>query len=130
MKGRGFAMALVPVAMLLGLSANAALAAPSAATRVEIEQLMDRLSTSGCSFQRNGSWHDAVEARAHLQRKYDYLLRKEQVGSTAQFIERAASRSSLSGRAYRVKCEGREQDAASWFKQRLQELREPAAPPR
>jgi Family of unknown function (DUF5329) len=103
-----------------------ALAAPAQKTQSEIGLLMDALAASDCKFQRNGSWHDAREARKHLQRKYDYLLKKDQVGDTEQFIDRAASRSSISGRAYRVKCAGREQDAATWFGERLRQLRQPS----
>ena len=88
---------------------------------------MDALSESGCRFQRNGSWHDATEARAHLQRKYDYLLKKGKVDSAEQFIERAASASSMSGRAYRVRCNGKEQDAAIWFDGQLKRLRSSGA---
>jgi uncharacterized protein DUF5329 len=103
-------------------------AAPSPAAKKEIGQLMEALSASGCQFQRNGSWYGVEEARAHLQRKYDYLLKKDQVQSAEQFVQRAASRSSMSGRAYRVKCEGVEHDASVWFERRLQELRQTAAP--
>ena len=99
-------------------------AAPTPRAKAEITGLMDALSNSGCRFQRNGNWHDATEARAHLQRKYDYLLKKDKVDSTQQFIERAASRSSISGRSYRVRCDGQEQDAASWFNGQLRRLRD------
>jgi hypothetical protein len=102
-------------------------AAPSVKAKAEIAGLMDTLSGSGCRFQRNGSWHDAIEARAHLQRKYDYLLKKDKVDTAEQFIERAASRSSLSGRAYRVECGGSEQDASIWFGRQLQRLRDSGA---
>lgn len=88
---------------------------------------MDALSTSGCRFQRNGSWHGTAEARAHLQRKYNYLLKKDKVDSAEQFIDRAASRSSMSGRAYRVKCGSIEQDASAWFKSQLERLRDSGA---
>ena len=108
--------------LLLG-SMLPASAAPSAKAKTEIAQLMDALSESGCRFQRNGSWHDAAEARAHLQRKYDYLLKKDKVDSAEQFIERAASVSSMSRRAYRVRCDGEEQDAAGWFNGQLKRLR-------
>ena len=40
----------------------------------------------------------------HLQRKYDYLLKKSLVDTSEQFIQRAASKSSVSGKPYRVKC--------------------------
>ena len=115
------------LAASLALTALPASAAPSAATQREISGLMQALETSGCRFQRNGTWYDAVAARGHLQRKYDYLLKRDMVDSSEQFIERAASRSSVSGKAYKVSCSGApEQDASAWFLQQLRRLRTPA----
>jgi len=111
----------------LSLAATLAFSAPSAVAKKEIGQLMDALSHSGCQFQRNGSWYGPAEAHAHLQRKYDYLLKKGKVDTAEQFIQRAASESSMSGRAYRVKCGGNEQDASAWFGRQLQKLRRPTA---
>ena len=65
------------------------------AARGEIEGLLSRLAASGCQFKRNGSWHTAVEAQAHLRHKLDYLENKGAVASTEQFIERAATQSSM-----------------------------------
>ncbi len=113
---------------VFSLASTPAFAAPSPAAKKEIGQLMDALSRSGCQFQRNGNWYGAAEARAHLQRKYDYLLKKGKVDTAEQFIRRAASESSMSGRAYRVECQGREQDASAWFDGQLQKLRHTAAP--
>jgi hypothetical protein len=102
-----------------------ALAAPTDSARREIAGLIGALDGSNCRFQRNGSWHDAAEARAHLQRKYDYLLKKDKVDTAEQFIERAASQSSMSGKAYRIACPGQpEQTAAVWFGARLKALRQ------
>jgi hypothetical protein len=84
--------------ILLLATPSAAFAAPGAEARVEIIGLMDALAKSECQFQRNGSWYDGSQARAHLQRKYDYLLKKGVVDTSEQFIQRAASHSSLSGR--------------------------------
>jgi Family of unknown function (DUF5329) len=40
------------------------------------------------------------------------------------FIERAASKSSMSGKAYRVRCPGKAAEPSErWFRQRLQTLR-------
>ena len=111
-----FAVVLLPWA-------HGAAAAPDVSARGEIAGLMQALSTSGCQFQRNGSWHDAQEARTHLQRKYDYLLKKGKADTAEQFIQRAATRSSVSGSAYRVKCTGVEEDSASWFARQLQRIR-------
>ncbi|MGH8025488.1 MAG: DUF5329 domain-containing protein [Pseudoxanthomonas sp.] len=118
---------LVVLPLLLSFSATAA---PTPKAKAEITQLMDVLSQSGCRFQRNGDWYDATAARAHLQRKYDYLLKKDKMDTAEQFIERAASKSSMSGRPYRVDCQGRQQDAAAWFGAQLRRLRNAAAPAR
>ncbi|MBT9569389.1 MAG: DUF5329 domain-containing protein [Thiobacillus sp.] len=75
-----------------------------AAARAEIGALLSKLAASECRFKRNGSWHTSIEARDHLQRKFDYLAEKGAVNSAEQFIERAATRSSLSGQAYKVQC--------------------------
>ena len=110
---------------LLLLSSLTVQAAPSAQAQREIRYLMDALSQSQCQFQRNGRWYGREEARAHLQRKYDYLLKRDQVDTAEQFIERAASRSSMSGKAYRVRCPGQpEVAAANWFGRRLKALRD------
>lgn len=107
------------------------LAAPSPKARQEIDALIAALSVSKCEFQRNGRWHDAADARSHLQRKYDYLLKKNLADTAEQFIERAASESSMSGREYRVRCPGQaEQSSASWFQAQLRRLRGSGAPSR
>jgi len=105
-----------------------AAAAPPPVAEREIDALLAALQASPCRFQRNGSWYPAAQARAHLQRKYDYLRKRDLVASAEQFIERGASRSSSSGEAYRVACPGQpEQDAATWFAQQLAALRRHAA---
>lgn len=117
---------LKPVSAMAALLALAttAHAAPGPVAQREIAGLIAALDGSACRFQRNGSWHEAAEARAHLQRKYDYLLKKKQVDSAEQFIQRAASQSSLSGKPYRIACPGQpEQTAADWFGARLKALR-------
>ncbi len=117
---------VLPVCFAMVAASATAGAAQGAAARREIDGLMQALENSACRFQRNGSWYGASEARSHLQRKYDYLLRRDLADTAEQFIERAASRSSISGKPYRVSCPGHaEQDAASWFRQQLAHLRGP-----
>lgn len=113
----------LPLLLLLVLSVAAA-QAPSARVTREIGQLFTALEHSGCQFQRNGSWHDATAASAHLRRKYDYLLKKGAVTSTERFIELAASRSSMTGRPYRVRCSGAPTvESRTWFTRELTRLR-------
>lgn len=111
------------LAVLL-LVSGLATAQPSASTTQEIAQLFAALETSGCRFQRNGSWHEAPQAKAHLQRKYDYLLKKRRLTTTESLIDLAASRSSVSGSAYRVQCwQSAPVDSAAWFTGRLSAIR-------
>lgn len=94
----------LPAIALLSLLPLLAQAEPAPAARAEIAHLIDYLTTSGCRFQRNGSWHAPAEAARHLRRKYDYLLGRDLVGSAEDFIARAASQSSITGKPYQVRC--------------------------
>jgi Family of unknown function (DUF5329) len=110
------------------LSAFPAVAAPNAKAQREIDALIAGLGDSGCQFERNGSWHDAKAARAHLQKKYEYLRKRGLADTPELFIERGASKSSMSGKAYRVRCPGKAVETSErWFRQRLQALRAVAA---
>jgi hypothetical protein len=90
----------------------------------EIAELFSILENSDCQFQRNGSWHEAKQAAEHLRKKYDYLRERNLLGSTESFIERAASKSSMSGKPYLVKC-GKLAPVQSkdWFMAELHRLR-------
>jgi len=74
------------------------------AAEQEISHLMDYLKNSGCQFNRNGTWYRPGEAADHLNQKYQYLLKKGLVASSEEFIARAGSQSSMSGKPYQVKC--------------------------
>jgi hypothetical protein len=101
----------------------------SPTARVEIDTLLKRLEASGCQFNRNGSWYPGPEARAHLQRKLEYLEDKGLVDSAEQFIERGATQSSMTGRAYLVKCAGQTPVASrTWLTAQLQAIRAAGVP--
>lgn len=113
----------VLAAMLVSTSQLYAASLPEEA-RGEIDGLLTRLGTSGCEFQRNGSWHTASKAQAHLRRKLNYLTDKNAVDSTEQFIERAASKSSKSGKPYQVRCNQQAPVPSNqWLKAELRKLR-------
>jgi hypothetical protein len=103
------------------LSAFAAM--PSATAKAEIDQLLTRLESSGCQFERNGSWHNGAEARAHIERKYRYLLNRQLVGSTEDFILGAATQSSMSGKPYQVKCGNTQVTSGQWMAEQLKQVR-------
>lgn len=115
----------LPTFLLAWLFATVAIAAPPApAVQTEIDGLLGRLEASGCDFNRNGSWYPAAEAKSHLLRKLKYLQDRGMVQTTEQFIERAASGSSMSGQPYLVKCGSAVPiQSAEWLRARLQEIR-------
>jgi hypothetical protein len=94
----------------------AAHAAPTPAARIEIEYLLSAIASSDCRFYRNGTWYDAKSAAAHLRGKYESLVAKELIRDTDDFIERAATKSSMSGQDYAIKCEGiAEMSSRQWL---------------
>jgi hypothetical protein len=110
--------------IVLAVCASAKAEAPDLIAQQEISSLIGHLTNSGCSFSRNGKWYGASKAASHLNRKYEYLLRKNLVPTAEAFIERAASESSATGRPYLVKCgEGPEEKSAAWFRAVLDKLR-------
>lgn len=91
---------------------------------LEIRQLFTALEASGCQFSRNDSWYDAAQASAHLHRKYDYLLEHGKITSAETFIALAASKSSMSGQPYLVRCgQAPAVTSQAWFMARLRALR-------
>lgn len=112
----------LPLLLIATLAAQAGTLTPAA--RSEIDALLGVLARSDCQFQRNGSWHGADAARAHLQRKFDYLYKRAAVATAEQFIALAATRSSISGETYFVRCGGDAPVAsADWLNAKLQQLR-------
>jgi hypothetical protein len=92
--------------MLGLLLAPVARAEPPTKVQLEINFLLGFVEGSGCEFYRNGTWHDSKAARAHLRDKYEYLVAGNLINTTEEFIERAATQSSFSGRPYEVRCNG------------------------
>jgi hypothetical protein len=93
-------------------------------SKTEISHLIHYLKDSGCQFNRNGSWYNATEASAHIQKKFNYLEDKHVLSSTESFIEKAASESSMTGKAYQVKCPNASPvNSAIWFTVELKKFR-------
>jgi len=94
----------------------AAHAAPTPAAKIEIEYLLSAVASSDCRFYRNGTWYDARSAAAHLRGKYESLAARGLIGGADDFIDRAATKSSLSGQDYAIKCEGAaEMSSRQWL---------------
>ena len=85
----------------------------------EIEYLLQAVGQSGCLFQRNGTQHDSAEAESHLRLKY--RNGKRYVSSAEMFIERLATKSSWTGKAYTIQCPHEPvMDSADWLNDQLQ----------
>ena len=99
-------------------------AEPSANTKQEINHLFSYLKTSGCEFNRNGTWYFSADAATHLNKKYEDLVQKNMITSAEDFIENAATKSSMSGKSYQVKCKNAVPvESAVWFKEALVNFR-------
>ncbi|NJD08038.1 MAG: hypothetical protein FIA97_16320 [Methylococcaceae bacterium] len=116
---------MLTIALGLSVVDGVALATPlPAVARSEVLALLAKLESSGCEFNRNGTWHTAREAGSHLARKLDYLERNGSAQNAEQFIDLAGTNSSLSGDAYQVRCPGAAPVPSSlWLTRELQAIR-------
>jgi len=121
---RVFQAALLFVTLLTA-GASSWAAGPSTAASAEIQQLLSFVAKSGCKFNRNGTWYPAPEASAHLADKERYLAERGQIASAEDFIAKAATKSSMTGKPYTVRC-GSEPAIASdeWLTAELRRLRQ------
>jgi hypothetical protein len=108
-------------------TAPAVLAQQTPRASQEIAYLLDAVANSHCQFNRNGTWYDGDDARAHLQKKYDYLNKRNLAPTAEFFIERGGSRSSMSGKAYLIRCPGLAPiDSSAWLTDQLTRYRRTA----
>jgi hypothetical protein len=103
----------------MALLLSVARAAPPTIAQTEINYLLGFVENSGCKFFRNGSWYDSKRAQTHLRYKYEMLAATDQINTAEDFIDKAATRSSLSGQPYQVRCSG---DAAVTSNQWLRDV--------
>ena len=121
----GIVRRLIGLVLLLLAAAPADAAELSSSAQTEIDALLNRLGASKCQFYRNGSWHSGVEARDHLQMKLEYLVEKGLVTDSEEFIAKAGTESSMSGRPYKVRCPNQEeQPSAVWLGSELRKIRQ------
>jgi len=118
-------MAKLTAALLAFALHATVLAAPlPGPARAEVNALLARLHSSGCQFNRNGSWYTGAEARKHLLRKLEYLEDRSLVASAEQFIDKGAAASSSSGKAYLVKCaDAQALESKAWLLAELKAIR-------
>ena len=87
-----------------------------------IQFLLTRVSQSGYVFIRNGKEHNSRDAAKHMRRKYEHFV--DEIETPEQFIERAATKSMITGRRYRIRLtDGTEMDTSDWLLEELASLR-------
>ncbi|MBP5076158.1 DUF5329 domain-containing protein [Pseudomonas chlororaphis] len=116
---------LMAAGMGLLVMASSAQAQTTPQAAQEIKGLLDFVEHSQCQFVRNGTEYPAPQARQHLEKKLNYLEGKNMVSSAEDFIDLAATKSSMSGKAYEVRCPTGSQPASNWLKAELQRQRQP-----
>ena len=95
--------------LLASFLSPAAVAAPPETAVKEINHLLDPVGASGCEFYRNGVWFKGKLGQAHLRDKNEWLVNRDMISAATDFIDKAASQSSMTGLAYRVRCKGQEE---------------------
>lgn len=92
----------------------------------EINRLIDAVAVSDCQFIRNGKTYDAHKAAEHLRLKY---RRGRRYADTAEhFIERLASKSSMSRKPYFMECADQPRiETGAWLTHALAMIRQQEA---
>ena len=101
--------------------ANLATAAPAGPSSDEIEHLLRYVAASSCTFVRNGSEYSAEKARDHLMEKYRFA--GSRIANAEDFIRYLATKSSLSGEPYHVKCGNVDALSGPWLTAELDRYR-------
>ena len=84
--------------------------------------MLSYVSTSSCVYERNGDLYAGFEAVKHIKKKYDYY--KDNVKTAEDFIKYAATKSTLSGKKYKIHCPELDvQDSSDWLLEELAKYR-------
>jgi len=100
------------------------IAVPAVASTMqnEIAHLLSYVENTSCQYERNGAMHSGEKAARHINKKYDYF--KDEIDSAEKFIELSASKSTMSGKPYMIRCDGKgEMTSQAWLLQELRDYR-------
>ncbi len=73
-----------------------------ASSQDEITHLLSYVKSTDCQYERNGTMHNGEEAAKHINKKYQYYI--DDIKSTEDFIRYSATKSTMSGKFYRIHC--------------------------
>lgn len=116
---------LVYVAVFL-MAAMVSAEKDEALEQARIQFLLDSIARlDGAVFIRNGTEHSAIAAAEHLANKLSraqksFFAPPKSDWTAEMFIEKLATKSSMSGQLYKIRfADGREMAAGDWLKQQL-----------
>lgn len=69
----------------------------------EIQHLLNQIKQTSCIIERNGNLHKGKEVYSHVLKKFNYY--QDQIQSTEDFIALSASKSTFSGKNYKISCD-------------------------
>lgn len=96
--------------------------AAQAAYKTEIAHLLEYVKTTECTYIRNGTSHNGTEAVSHIKNKYNYY--KKDISSAEDFIRLSATKSTMSGSKYYIKCPGSPKiESGQWLLKELDRYR-------
>jgi hypothetical protein len=124
--GSWIAMTVVAIAVACGLGLVSACdrdrrtnerseaGASASDQHARIERLLAALHGASVTFIRNGTDYTAAEAAAHLRTKWEHAGNR--IRTAEDLIDQLGTRSSTSGRPYRIRlADGTERDAGPWL---------------
>ena len=117
---------LLPAALVLLFAALSPVGMAGESSREDLDRtisfLLQHVARSNLIFIRNGVMYSPKEAEAHMRRKYEYF--KGDIRTPEDFIRLCASKSTLTGRLYKVKLpDGRLLRADRWMHAALSRYR-------
>jgi hypothetical protein len=92
-------------------------------TQQEIDHLLGFVANTTCQYERNGSVYNGAKAEKHIKKKYAYF--KDKIKSAEDFIEYSATKSTMSGKQYKIHCaEMPTQNSSDWLLDELKKYRD------
>jgi len=92
-------------------------------TQQEIDHLLAFVAGTTCQYERNGSVYDGARAEQHIKKKYEYF--KNKINSAEDFIKYSATKSTMSGKQYKIHCENMAtQNSSDWLLNELKKYRD------
>jgi hypothetical protein len=123
------ALALAALAVFAPLAGNGIAAerqgafsqTDAAAEKAKIEALIAHLGgLKGATFIRNDSGYDSKTAAKFLRRKWE--ANEKEIKTAADFIAKAATKSSTTGKPYMIRIDGVDMPCADYLKAQLKKL--------